>query len=45
MDSEDPAAHPGIVGFGYFKGLYDANIFAGLYDVVPIHRRGSAATS
>ncbi len=33
----------GMVGFGYFKGLYDANIFAGLYDVVPIHRRGSAA--
>jgi MFS family permease len=33
----------GMVGFGYFKGLYDANIFAGLYDVVPIYRRGSAA--
>lgn len=33
----------GMVGFGYFKGLYDANIFAGLYDVVPIRRRGSAA--
>jgi MFS family permease len=33
----------GLVGFGYFKGIYDANIFAGLYDVVPIHRRGSAA--
>ena len=33
----------GMVGFGYFKGLYDANIFAGLYDVVPIHRRGAAA--
>jgi MFS family permease len=33
----------GMVGFGYFKGLYDANIFAGLYDVVPICRRGSAA--
>jgi len=32
-----------MVGFGYFKGFYDANIFAGLYDVVPIHRRGSAA--
>ena len=33
----------GMVGFGYFKGLYDANIFAGLYDVVPIHLRGTAA--
>ena len=33
----------GMIGFGYFKGLYDANIFAGLYDVVPIHRRGAAA--
>jgi sugar phosphate permease len=33
----------GMAGFGYFKGIYDANIFAGLYDVVPIHRRGSAA--
>jgi len=26
-------------GFGFFKGMYDANIWAGLYDVVsPIHR-------
>ena len=33
----------GMVGFGFFKGLYDANIFAGLYDVVPVERRGSAA--
>jgi sugar phosphate permease len=33
----------GMVGFGFFKGLYDANIFAGLYDVVPIERRGAAA--
>ena len=32
-----------MVGFGYFKGLYDANIFAGLYDVVPVERRGVAA--
>lgn len=32
-----------MVGFGYFKGLYDANIFAGLYDVVPVARRGAAA--
>jgi MFS family permease len=33
----------GMIGFGYFKGLYDANIFAGLYDVVPVQRRGAAA--
>jgi len=32
-----------MVGFGYFKGLYDANIFASLYDVVPVERRGAAA--
>jgi MFS family permease len=33
----------GLAGFGFFKGIYDANIFAGLYDVVPVHQRGSAA--
>ncbi|GGA53660.1 hypothetical protein GCM10011507_00990 [Edaphobacter acidisoli] len=32
-----------MIGFGYFKGLYDANIFASLYDVVPIERRGASA--
>lgn len=32
-----------MIGFGYFKGLYDANIFASLYDVVPVDRRGAAA--
>lgn len=32
-----------MIGFGYFKGLYDANIFASLYDVVPVERRGVAA--
>jgi MFS family permease len=32
-----------MIGFGYFKGLYDANIFASLYDVVPVERRGAAA--
>ncbi|CAN5535632.1 MFS transporter [soil metagenome] len=32
-----------MIGFGYFKGLYDANIFASLYDVVPVSRRGAAA--
>jgi MFS family permease len=32
-----------MIGFGYFKGLYDANIIAGLYDVVAIENRGTAA--
>ena len=32
-----------MAGFGYFKGLYDANIFASLYDVVPAPRRAAAA--
>lgn len=31
-----------MIGFGYFKGLYDANLFASLYDVVPFERRGAA---
>ena len=29
--------------FGYFKGLYDANIFASLYDVVRVEVRAGAA--
>jgi MFS family permease len=29
--------------FGYFKGLYDANIFASLYDVVRVDVRAAAA--
>lgn len=28
--------------FGLFKGMYDANIWASLYDVVPASRRGTA---
>jgi MFS family permease len=31
-----------LVAWGYFKGLYDANIFASLYDVVPVSARGAA---
>lgn len=31
-----------LVGFGYFKGFYDANIWASLHDVVPPERRASA---
>lgn len=33
----------GMIGFGYCKGIYDANIFASLYDVVAIKQRGVAA--
>jgi MFS family permease len=29
--------------FGLCKGFYDANIFAGLYDVIPPHARATAA--
>lgn len=31
-----------MIGFGFFKGMYDANIFASLHDVVPVERRGVA---
>jgi len=31
-----------LVGFGYFKGFYDANIWASLHDVVRPERRASA---
>lgn len=33
----------GLVGAGLCKGIYDANIFAALYDVVPVEDRGTAA--
>ena len=32
----------GLAGWGFFKGLYDANIFASLFDVVPATARGAA---
>jgi MFS family permease len=31
-----------MIGFGYFKGIYDANIWASLYDVVKPERRATA---
>lgn len=31
-----------LAGFGYFKGLYDANIWASLHDVVPPRLRATA---
>jgi MFS family permease len=38
-----PTVVLGMIGFGYCKGLYDANIFASLYDVVAVRQRGIAA--
>ena len=38
-----PAVIVGMIGFGFFKGIYDANIFASLYDVVAVRQRGTAA--
>ncbi|HEY1895281.1 MAG TPA: MFS transporter, partial [Terracidiphilus sp.] len=32
----------GMIGFGFFKGMYDANIFASLHDVVTVEQRGVA---
>ena len=32
-----------LTGWGFFKGLYDANIVASMYDVIPANSRGSAA--
>lgn len=37
-----PVLVAAMTGFGYFKGLYDANIWASLYDVVPVERRATA---
>jgi MFS family permease len=31
-----------MIGFGFFKGVYDANIWASLYDVVKPERRATA---
>jgi hypothetical protein len=31
-----------MTGFGYFKGVYDANIWASLYDVVKPEQRATA---
>ena len=38
-----PAVVLGMIGFGYCKGIYDANLFASLYDVVAVRQRGIAA--
>ena len=31
-----------MIGFGFFKGIYDSNIWASLYDVVPLRERATA---
>ncbi|MEI7809336.1 MAG: MFS transporter [Verrucomicrobiota bacterium] len=31
-----------LAGFGFFRGLYDSNLFAALYDVIPARYRSSA---
>lgn len=31
-----------MIGFGICKGIYDSNIWAALYDVVPIEQRGAS---
>jgi sugar phosphate permease len=38
-----PVLAAAMACFGYFKGLYDANIFASLYDVVGVEVRAAAA--
>jgi len=32
----------GLAAFGFFRGLYESNTHAALFDVIPPHRRGSA---
>src|SRR5262249_9189370 len=32
-----------LTAWGFFKGMYDANIFASMFDVVPEEARGTAA--
>ncbi len=38
-----PVLVAALIGWGFFKGLYDANIFAAIYEVVPPEARGAAA--
>jgi MFS family permease len=37
-----PVLIAAMVGFGFFKGFYDANIWASLYDVVKVEQRATA---
>jgi MFS family permease len=38
-----PLLMTALACWGFFKGMYDANIFASVYDVIPEESRGSAA--
>jgi MFS family permease len=33
----------GLAAWGLFKGIYDANIFASVFDVIPVEARGTVA--
>lgn len=37
-----PLVYVALAAFGLFRGMYDANIFAALYEVVPANRRATA---
>lgn len=43
MTTSIPVLIAALVGWGFFKGLYDANIFASVYEVVRPEARGAAA--
>lgn len=43
MAAEMGALLVAMTGFGFCKGLYDSNIFAAIYDVVPANSRATAA--
>jgi MFS family permease len=43
LTSSVPVLLTALTFWGFFKGLYDANIFASVYDVVPPEARGTAA--
>ncbi|WP_321473896.1 MFS transporter [uncultured Paludibaculum sp.] len=38
-----PGCYLALAGFGLFRGVYEANTYAALYDVVPVRFRASAA--
>jgi MFS family permease len=40
--SELSIVYVGLAGFGFFRGLYDSNIFAAMFDVIPPRCRSSA---
>lgn len=43
MAETRPALIASMIAFGLCKGVYDANIFASVYDAVPVHARASTA--